>query len=60
MVVEFILVATAYTHMWINGSNEFVKICTYRENVVSPNQYYDKKFWYYPESKCPLKKNLKR
>jgi len=46
--------------LWINNSNEFVKVCTYKENVARPNRHYDKKFWIYPDLKCPLKKNLKR
>lgn len=60
VVVEFILVAVTYTHLWINNSNEFVKVCTYKENVTRPNRLYDKQFWIYPDLKCPLKKNLKR
>jgi len=59
-VVEFILVAVTYTHLWINGSNEFVKVCTYTENVTRPNPYYDKKFWQYPDWPCDKYKMIKK
>jgi hypothetical protein len=55
------LTGVFYTHLWINGSNTFVKICEYRAPKSASYTYYltPRKIWVYPDRVCPQSVKIK-